>query len=757
MGVRLLSGGVRNFAIALALIAQWVPVATFGAEPLSIPFIERPPEIADFADMRPTSDIGRMMARVEGFVQREPDDGSPITQRTEVYIAYDERNLYAVFLAFDDEPQDVRANLSPRESIWDDDTVGLMIDTFNDQRTAYTFVANPLGVQLDGRWNESTNLDTSYEAVWHSDGRRTDAGYMVKFAIPFRTLRFPETGEQVWRIMFEREIARLGEEAYWPAYSIAVEGRLNQAAILTGVRNVSPGRNIQLIPFAFIRDFDVLDPGAPGFNDDTEDDFGLDAKFVFGDSMVLDATINPDFSQVESDEPQVTVNERFEVLFPERRPFFLENADYFSTGTNLVFTRRIQDPSMGLRFTGKQGPWSFGTMLMDDEAPGRGVSPADPLHGESAQITVLRVFRDVGEQSSVGLLSTDRDIGDRFNKVASVDGRIKLTPNWTSQIQFVNSDTRLEGGEEFSGRHSNVRFDRSGRHVNAHAHWIDTSEGFHADLAFLGRNDQPDSQSTHGRAEYRFWPESSGLNSWGPTVFLNHVEDQSGTRIYSQIRPELTWRWAADTELSVQYHNIRERLRPQDFPRLSRNRDYPQDLWTLSFETETFSKVSLEIELESGTAINLDPLPGAEPELADTIGAELGLTWRPFDRLRIDTTYLYTELEGRAREGEIFTDQILRTRWNYQFTKELSLRFIAQYEETDPGLLTSLEHEENLNLDMLLRYVINPWSALYVGYNSNSSNFALVDTEDGRELIRSNGLDRDGEQLFVKFSYLLQP
>ena len=145
------------------------------------------------------------------------------------------------------------------------------------------------------------------------------------------------------------------------------------------------------------------------------------------------------------------------------------------------------------------------------------------------------------------------------------------------------------------------------------------------------------------------------------------------------------------------------------------------------------------------------------PELADLRSAQLDLLWRPIDRLRVDTSYLFTKLTDLGGADKIFSNKILRSRWNYQFTKELSLRFIAQHEETDPGTLTSLKHEKGLNFDVLVRYVLNPWSALYVGYNSNSSNFNLIDTEDGTELIRTNDFRKDGEQLFVKISYLLQP
>ena len=305
-------GGLHRFPVALATqigdmrtslvllgLAFCAGASAQSIDGLRIPAIDRPPTLADFAGMDPSTEIRASMTLISDFVQRLPDDGDPATERTDVYLGYDDRNLYAVFLAFDSRPELIRANLSPRENIDNDDTVGLMIDTFNDQRAAYAFRSTPLGVQWDARWNEVARtpaFDAAYQAVWYTDGRVTDSGYMVLMTIPMRTLRFAEGVEQVWRIMLERKIPRRSEEAYWPEYSIAIEGRLNQAAPLVGVRDVSPGRNIQVVPFVFARDFDVLDPDAgagPTFRNDREDDVGLDAKFVFQDSMVLDVTLNP--------------------------------------------------------------------------------------------------------------------------------------------------------------------------------------------------------------------------------------------------------------------------------------------------------------------------------------------------------------------------------------------------------------------------------------------------------------------------------
>jgi hypothetical protein len=730
-----------------------------------VPFTDQEPDLADFAGMVPSDAMREKMAMVTGFLQREPDGGAAATQRTEVYLAYDDNNFYAVFLAFDDEPDLVRANLSPRESIDNDDVVGVLIDTFNNQRTGYSFRASPLGVQSDGRWqevSESPGLDTSYEAVWDSDGQLTDQGYMVKFSIPMRTLRFPEADQQTWRIMLERQIPRTSEQAYWPAYSNTIQGRLNQAARMTGVREVSPGRNILLIPFAFAREFDVLDPGLPGgpaFNADSEENLGLDAKFVFRDSLVLDATLNPDFSQVESDQPQVTVNQRFEVRFPERRPFFLENADYFATEGTLLFTRRIVDPEIGFKFTGRQGYWGVGSMAINDEAPGQGRAPSDPLAGETADIGVFRLFRDFGDQSRVGILYSDRQFGDAWNTIKSVDTRLKLNETWSTIVQFVDSETLLASGERINGVQRNIRLDRRGRNLRMHVHKIDTTADFRADLAFLNRNYSPDSDGIHWNTTYLFWPTDSKINSWGPTVRFNHIDDQTGLRIYAQTRPEIEFNFDGQTSFSFGTEKLRERLRPQDFAGLPDNRDYPQETVFLSFETQALATLGLSATLESGEAINLSPPAGIEPEVVDASSAELTAFWRPIDRLRIDSTFLYTELEDPNGAGSIFTNEIFRTKFNYQFTKEWSLRFIVQQDDIQPGAasLTSLPRDRNRNYDVLVRYVINPWSSLYFGYNTNSSNFELVDMGSGTEIVRTDDLRRDGDQLFVKFSYLLQP
>ena len=274
--------------LAAALCAPayvWAAAQLTDSRPvLVIPRVQRPPVLEDFLDMKPDGAMDGKLAKVEGFIQREPRDGEPSSQRTEVYLGYDDKNLYVIFVTFDSEPDKIRARRGPRENLGGDDAVSLTLDTFHDQRRAYTFFTNPLGIQWDGLITEGQGYDESFDTLWHSKGKLTDRGYVVWMAIPFKSLRFPSTQHQTWGIMLGRVILRRNETAYWPRFSSRIEGRLNQAATLRGLGNVSPGRNIQLIPYGFLRSFRALDrrdPNQPRFVTDRADiDVGLDAKFV---------------------------------------------------------------------------------------------------------------------------------------------------------------------------------------------------------------------------------------------------------------------------------------------------------------------------------------------------------------------------------------------------------------------------------------------------------------------------------------------
>jgi hypothetical protein len=450
---------------------------------LTIPRVQGVPQLQNFLKMRPDGQVEKEMAKVTGFIQQLPSDGQPASQETEVYMGYDEDNLYVVFVAFDDEPERIRARMNRRENVFNDDMVEIMLDTFNDRRRAFAFLTNPLGVQWDALWTEGSSFDESFDTLWHSEGRLTAQGYVVRMAIPFKSLRFPATQEQTWGIILLRELARgNAEQSFWQRVSSRVEGRLNQAAKLQIKTSISPSRNLQLIPYGNYRTLRFLnDQGAagPGFTTDPVDaSAGLDVKWVAKDNLAVDMTLNPDFSQVESDEPQVTVNQRFEVFFPEKRPFFLENADLFSTPFNLVFTRRIADPQLGARITGKAGPYAFGGIVTDDEAPGKRLTASDPQHGKRAFFNIFRVSRDILSQSKIGLIYAGREFSGSYNRVAGVHGRLKLTQNWAMPFMAAMRYSKLEDGTRLSNPAFSIAFNGDGRQWHSHIHFLDVGRDF---------------------------------------------------------------------------------------------------------------------------------------------------------------------------------------------------------------------------------------------------------------------------------------
>jgi hypothetical protein len=204
-----------------------------------------------FLEMKPDAAWEGKLAKVERYVQRTPSDGEPASQRTEAYLGYDDKNFYVIFICFDNEPQKIRARLSRREDILDDDEVEIMLDTFHDHRRAYAFISNPAGVQSDAIWTEGQNFDFSFDTVWDSASKQTEQGFVVWMAIPFRSLRFASNDPQTWGILLNRDIRRNNEQTFWPQYSSRIQGRLNQEGDANGLERISPGHNLQFIPTGF--------------------------------------------------------------------------------------------------------------------------------------------------------------------------------------------------------------------------------------------------------------------------------------------------------------------------------------------------------------------------------------------------------------------------------------------------------------------------------------------------------------------------
>ncbi|PYX84666.1 MAG: hypothetical protein DMG68_20115, partial [Acidobacteria bacterium] len=323
---------------------------------------------------------------------------------------------------------------------------------------------------------------------------------------------------------------------------------------------------MQFIPYGIFRSFRELqlrDPNNPTYTSAyAYGRIGLDAKAVLKDKFVLDAAINPDFSQVESDDPQVTVNQRFEVFFPEKRPFFLENANYFQTPINLVFTRRIVDPKWGVRLTGKDGPWAVGLLAADDASPGQEVPVFDPTAGKHAHFGIGRVNYDLGSQSTIGAIFTDQEFDGSYNRVGGIDTRLRLNSNWVVAGQFVESSTLNTDRTYQAGPAAEVTAVRQGLHFNYNLDYSDRSAGF---LTEPGFDPQPDIHNIDQQAQYTFRREGKRLISWGPMFESYQTFDHEGNHINSGYAPQMQLEFVGQSFIHVLYAKEMEMLRPKDF------------------------------------------------------------------------------------------------------------------------------------------------------------------------------------------------
>jgi hypothetical protein len=762
-----------------------------------IPRVSSPPRLEDFQDMTPRG-ASTQLAKVTDFIQQQPSDGKPATQRTDVYLGYDAANLYLIWVCWDKDPQAIRGHLTRREAVTppDDDYVELTLDTFHDQRHGFLFDVNPRGVQSDALWTEDSGADSSPNPVLDSPRTLTAKGYVVWVSIPFRSIRFHPATDQVWGVTLMRYIARNDEYDYWPRVSSRISGRLNQEGLITGVADVSPSRNMQFNPYGYLSGLHTLDdrdPIQPRFdNRNLQGKIGLDSKFVFHDSLVLDTTINPDFAQIESDQPQNTVNQRFEVFFPEKRPFFLENSNFFSDTnigvyqtSRILFTRRIIEPSFGARLTGKQGPWNLGFFVADDRSPGLIVPDNSPLSGTRAYFAVGRVSHDIGDQSSIGAVYVDREYEGDFNRVGGLDASFRLGKNWTSWFRSLVSSTYASSevvsalnatgsagssiappavGYTFGQNHEGV-LNGIGRRFSYELLYQDITANFHTDAGFVPRTD------IRSAAQYFhfYWrPEGKHLVFQGPELNTHDIWDHNGVGLqhaYSgdwvfYFRHNLLFAPIAGFETDV--------LRPVDFSGLPNDHKYAQDIAGLVVSGSPTRLITWRTTIiRDGTVLVVVP-QGQLPITGNETFITHTMSIKPTGHLEIDNTYILDRVLNGAAHHASFNNHIIRSQWNYQFTRALSLRAIMQYN----GLLanptySSLQTTKDVSLNFLITYLVHPGTAVYVGYNSNLENLipslclpvagqTMGCDPNGTGLVRSNRLINDGRVFFVKVSYLFR-
>ncbi len=637
----------------------------------------------------------------------------------------------------------------PRENIQDDDQVAVYLDTFQDRQRAYVFSANPLGVQRDSILSEGQETDSRFDTVWYSEGRLTSQGYIVWMSIPFKSLRFPGSEVQKWGIALSRSIPRNNETSFWPHVTRSQQGFVHQFAELDGIERISPGRNIQLIPYGTFTRARILDTPRQTFFVENEGEVGLDAKIVMRNALALDLTVNPDFSQVESDDPQVTINQRFEVFFPEKRPFFLENAGFFQTPIPLFFSRRIVDPDFGGRLTGKLGRWAVGALAADDRAPGGIRAPGSSRAG----VGMFRLQREFGSRSSVGFLATSQDFGPTWNRVAAFDARLQLNANWSFTGQAARSYDRDSNGNLLEGPSYYAELGRSGRHFTYVGSYSDYSPDFRSSLGFIRRVDV---RQTDQHAGYFWQPEGKRLLNFGPSVSFGRNWDQQG-RLQD---------WYAHTEFAMDFTG------PSGFSAyqyeafdLFLDQEFRQGRTGVSAYTQRLRWLLLSGSYDHGTVVNYSPPTGIAPFLANSGTGSLTLGLRPSSQFRLDQSYFYTRLgtrqgftpAGFSDSATIFTNHLFRTKIIYQFSRALSVRTIVDYSASllDPGLIQDSPFKR-LTGDILLTYLVKSGTAIYAGYTDRYDNLRFDPTAPGEIRRAGAPTTSTGRQFFIKVSYLFR-
>jgi hypothetical protein len=723
----------------------------FETPTLQIPRVSRPPTLEEFLNGTPRE----AEAEVTDFRQFDPKDGAPVSQPTAAYLSYDDTFLYVGWVC-KDEPGQIRAHMMKRDQLLSEDRVSIGIDTFHDHRRNYWFDVNPFGIQMDGITTDGMD-DFSFDTLWYSEGRLTPDGYVVLQKIPFKSLRFPKTPVQNWGIVLNRMIQRNNEMSCWPYISRRLlPGWTSQFGHLEGVERISPGRNLQFIPYGFLSHASFLDADSghnPRFAKDTEPRAGLDAKMVLRDALTLDLALNPDFSQVESDEPQVTVNQRYEVFFPEKRPFFIENASLFQTPERLFFSRRIADPDLGMRLSGKFGPWALGALAIDDGAPGLRISEMDPDHGRRAAVGVVRLQRELGRESRIGTLVTSQDFASSLNRVVSVDGRLRFADNWSITTQAAQSFTRRQDGQELSGPAYLAEIARHGKSYHMFSTYRERGRDFRSEIGFIPRVDMRQ-MVNHFHITAR--PETGRLVSWGPSIYTICTWDTKGELQDWEIEPTFDLQLTRMTHLRFERSDRFERFEGLEFRKGSSR---------LAVASEWFRWLAVSTSFSRGSNINYYPAPGIAPFLGQSEYLNLETTVRPTPQLIMQNTYILSRLRhsgaltlsAHANPVNVFNNHIARSKINYQFTPALSLRAIFDYNSILPNAsLVSLEKEKRVGADLLLTYMVNPGTALHVGFTDLYENLAL-DPAQPRPLYRIDSPETSvGRQVFIKLSYLFR-
>jgi len=737
-------------------------------ESLQIPRIARAPKLEEFLNMQVPPEWEGKLARVSGLIQRSPDNGLPATERTDVFLGYDQRALHIIFLAHDHNPEKIRARMERRESIFermqtmvaDEDFVGIYLDTFHDGRRAYEFACNPLGIQNDSLYSEDTDsADNAFDAVWFSHGKLTSGGYVVLMSIPFKSLRFTHQESQTWNIAIWRNLGRRTEESWWPRVSSENRGILSQAASAHGLENIAPGRNLQFVPYFSSRTFqsvDTRDPQHAAYQGSAaEIGAGFDAKAILKDSLVLDVTARPDFSQVESDDPQFTVNQRYQIFYPDKRPFFTENSSYFEVpmvvpSQHFLFTRLVEQPDFGARLTGKLDHYSVGAFFADDRSPGELVPATDPLAGKHAYFDMFRITRDLPSHSNAGVSFVERRFQDSFSRMMDLDTTFGIGRTWKGTLMGAYNWNESLDGTSYSGGAVDATLTRVSRGFNYIGYFLNRAPGFQPEMSYYNHSDWREVGQTFA---YQFWPHNAWITRIWTELYAARTWHYNGDLNWEGSKPMVKVDVKHNTTITGYVWMWRDAFGPRDFKVLDRVVKFPTvPAYGLGISSTQSHLVSLNVQAEWGDGANQVPAIGTTPVRVSYQRIQADWSLFPSRGLSIANTYLFNRQISLSDGRAVYNLNIARSKWNWQLTRELSLRFIGQYNSllSNPAL-TANPTARSLNGDFLITYLIHPGTALYVGYASNLS-------KPGPAIghVSPEAFVNDGRQFFIKLSYMLR-
>ena len=751
--------------LALLLLLQSVspapPVEGKGSPTAEIPRLEATVSIDGVLD----EPAWAQATRLTGFWQYQPVDGRPAEERTEVLVWYAPDAIHFGIIAHDRVPSSIRATVADRDNIDSEDQVVLDLDTFHDRRRAFFFGVNPLGVQTDGVRSEGAgqvsslvpgSVDKNPDFLWDSKGRLTDQGYEVEVRIPFKSLRYPGGDRQVWGFNVTRIVQRTGYTDTWTDVRRANASFLGQEGALGGLHDLKAGVTVEAQPFVTATADGRRDGGTGEFGrDDVDPDAGLNLRLGFT-RYALDATLNPDFSQVESDEGQVTVNERFALFFPEKRPFFLEGIELFGTPQTLVYTRRIADPKAGAKFTGKFGQLGVAHLTaVDDGGEGAG----------DAWFNITRLRRDFGRNSIAGVTFTSRDQGGAHNRVLAGDFRY-VWGLYFAQVQYGGSWTGAEGAGTRFAPIWQAEYDRTGWTWGFNYLLRGLGEGFDAQAGFVNRL-RSNVVNGHAFNRLTLYGERGALLEnltvfFGPdrTWLYDGFGFREGIEGFEQL--DATFQLRGGWELTG--HLQRDFVKFQDTsfagytagqggPAYLPPDDFSGVTWVVEASTPTWRRLGAEVSYRRGRM----PLfqEGATGTGWQLIGR---LELRPTPTVRLAASG--TALQLYRRNGDEFARGLIpRLQAEYQPNRALFFRVIGEYRSERRSALRAADsgaplfidgvaqpavRTNGLRLDLLASFEPTPGTVAFLGYGSS------LETDGDFDWSR---LERVSDGFFVKLAY----